>query len=375
MSFELMKRFNYVDDNQFILDELSVSMYMQYLPVYTFNIYHQKSSLSFNNNVNLAGQEFIYPKLKQVTSERISRYSDLFQMLNGGRTLKSIAYEYKFKDEKYNAFVGQGILTDEIGSVLLVLTIHKDKFLDFYNEITNDEVDYSKLKLFVSKDLFSNPKYSLLWRKIEKEYYYNAISEGVDVEILSSDRIEKLIYSDGINVDFSNITEFQNHLNNEVYNNFIQFVTDSENTRLEEERLEAEREVQRLAERRKLRRLRKIERYCNSIISNYNTNLIKEHLIMFFNYQLENNSHLESGLDYIYLDEPEIGTLTIWNNETDIETIYFDQYQQIMLDQFNITIDDYISDVNDVPGFVIVDEENSNESMVETQEEPDDLPF
>lgn len=382
MSFELMNRFHHIEENYCVQDELSVSSYMKYIPIYAISMYHQRNDFSFS--VNLPENEFIYSKLKPVTNERISRYTDLFSMLNGFRSTRSIAYQYKYNDEEYNTFASHGILTDEIGSILLVLTIHKDQFFDFYNEIINDVKDYSKLKLFVSKELFTNPKYSLLWRKVEKEYYYNAIAEGVDVEILSSDVIHSFIYSDGLDVNFSSITEFQNHVNNEVYDDFIQFVTDSENYRIEQERLEAEREEQILAELRERRRLerierskQRIERFVNIILNNYNTNLVREHLIMFFNYQLENNSHLSLGLDSIYLDNPDNGTFIIWNDLTENEFINFDEYKQTMLDQFNIIIDDYIPDVNDIPGFVIVDEEEtSNENEVETQEEaPEDSPF
>lgn len=214
--FELKRNFHSVDDSM-KSGKLAVSLYVDYVPFYAINSFHSK------HDVVLEGENFVFPVLKNDDSFRISRYADLFQYLNGDVRLRSIAYSFKEKDTDHTAFVSHGILRDELNRVLMVLTIHKDYIIDFHRAMMeNDEIDYSKFTLFISRDLVTQSKYTYLWRKIEKDYYYEAIAKNVIVEIRDPLYINKLIFQDGVNVNFGNITEFHNYLNNELYESFVQ---------------------------------------------------------------------------------------------------------------------------------------------------------
>ena len=214
--FELKRNFHSVDDSM-KSGKLAVSLYVDYVPFYAINSFHSK------HDVVLEGENFVFPVLKNDDSFRISRYADLFQYLNGDVRLRSIAYSFKEKDTDHTAFVSHGILRDELNRVLMVLTIHKDYIIDFHRAMMeNDEIDYSKFTLFISRDLVTQSKYIYLWRKIEKDYYYEAIAKNVIVEIRDPLYINKLIFQDGVNVNFGNITEFHNYLNNELYESFVQ---------------------------------------------------------------------------------------------------------------------------------------------------------
>lgn len=381
MSFELYKRFHNCSDKYFDNLSLSVSLYIKHIPIYAVNVFHQKTILSINKNLNLPEHEFLYPKLINISSEKISRYTDLFTVLNGSRSLRSIAYDFKYKDEQHRAFASHGVLVNEIGDILLILTVHKDQFIDFYNEVSNDIIDHSKLKLFVSKELFTDEKYSLLWRKIEKEYYYEAIKNDVIVEILPSFSIEKIVYNDGLDINFPTITEFHNHVNDDIYSSMLTHAQDQQQIRIEEERLEQEREEARrialeeslrIANERRIqiaieRSRERIIGYSTQITENQYGNFDQEQLELFFNHLLENNEDFNSGFDSAYLDNVNTGQLIVWSE--DMNNIRFDysEYQDYMRDNLNIEIPDY---EREEVGFIF-----EEESVSVQEDAPDDLSF
>ena len=218
MSFELERRFRRISDND-IDSKVGVSLFVDYIPFYAVHAYNS----TVTGLQRYSESEFEYPVFKNKGESRISRYADLFSYLNGDSQAKSVAYSFKNKDDDYTAYVSHGIMRDDSDNILLALAIQRDYFQEFYNAFSNSvDIDYSKLTLFVANDFITNQKYSYLWKKVEKEYYYGAIEKGCIIEVRDSSYIESILFQDGINVKFDNLTEFHQFLNDSMYNTFVE---------------------------------------------------------------------------------------------------------------------------------------------------------
>lgn len=245
MSFDLKKYYRHIDSSHIDNTKLSVFSKVEYIPLYAIHIYHDKNN-SINRELD-SDEDFIYPRLKNLADNRISRYADLFQNLNGDRTMRSIAYSFKSNDLDQTVFVSNGIITDEYGNILLLLTVKKEYFTsicEIYNH-SDEEIDFSNLVLFVADEFFKNPIYNYLWKKIEKEFYYDAISKGVKIEVDTIDVITKKCFNDGIDVNFDTIDEFHNYLNNDIYTNIVNVYREAA-----EERQKLEHEIRRQRQER-----------------------------------------------------------------------------------------------------------------------------
>lgn len=344
MSFEIYKRLHYPSDNEVNPLSLSSSVFVDYVPMYSIDIYH--NTLTVNNgllpNENLLpDNEFIYSKLIHKSDSRLSRYSDLFEKLNGGRSFKSISYVFKKDDEEHKIFAAKGAIFNEIGEVLLMLTVKKNKFKSLYQSIKNlDAIDHNDLKLFVSKEFFSVDKYSKLWKKIEKDYYYDAIQKNIDVEIIPSSVIESIVYNDGLTFDFPTITDFQNFLNIDLHESLINY-SHNRLERIEQQRIERRERREREREERRLReRQENIDNYTELVDELLHDNpgaYNRTDLITFGVHLITNNPSFESGFESLTISDDE-RTLDIWSNSINHYSYNYNDVKDYMFDNLNIVI-------------------------------------
>ena len=225
MSFEINNVIKSFDEKSAEQYGLGVSLYTDYIPSYVVYTQYERVGIELT-------QVLTYPKLSldYATARGVySRYSDLFRQLNGGRSANTISYTFKYNEQDHRIIIAPGIILDEYGNILLLLTVRKDYFPTYFNWYMNRavgenefDIDHSKLKLFVSKEFFSDAKYSMVWKKIEKEYYYGAIGKDVIIEVKPSIQIQHEIFNDGINVNYPTLNGLHQYLNVDIWDRMVQ---------------------------------------------------------------------------------------------------------------------------------------------------------
>lgn len=135
--------------------------------------------------------------------------------------------------------VGKGYITDGNDNILLSLGIANKNFYDLdyqrseYGSRTITYVPALKelkvakdLCLLLSNELITNKKYALFYKKLCVNYINDAYSNDIEVRFLTSEKIEKLNYSNEFSLRFNTIEQLQSHLQNLVP--VINFLNDSD---------------------------------------------------------------------------------------------------------------------------------------------------
>lgn len=137
--------------------------------------------------------------------------------------------------------VGKGYIADENDNILLMLggkntclphqyqyqsrsysTGRRDDYVPPIKELRQA----SSLCLLISNKLVTDKKYALFYKKLEKNYISDAYTNDIEVRFLTSEKIEKLTYSNEFNLRFNTIEQLQSHLQNTVPK--IWFLRDSD---------------------------------------------------------------------------------------------------------------------------------------------------
>lgn len=196
----------------------------QYFPIYAVSMVSSnvnRSDILYYNGDPLSEEllpnVFLYKKPLNVTNERyanLNKYADLFYHLS--TTVKPSSYEFTYSDVSYFLNCNKGYLADSDDNILLCLCT-KDKNV-FDNE---GKLIFSNLRLFISNRLIKEEKYKNVYKKILIEYIDYCYQNNIDVFFTTSENIENQIFKNDFVVEYSNLTELNNHLNSNIGENLF----------------------------------------------------------------------------------------------------------------------------------------------------------
>ena len=144
------------------------------------------------------------------------------------------------KDENDNDLVinvGKGYITDKDDNILLVLGLtdkgnssfeSQSRYYGdrFYSPPIQELPQHPHLCMLISTELITNKTYALFYKKLEKDYIADAYQSNIEVRFITSQKIEKLTYSNEFELRFNTIEQLQSHLQNSVPK--LMFLTDSD---------------------------------------------------------------------------------------------------------------------------------------------------
>lgn len=155
---------------------------------------------------------------------RLSHHSD--------RNLSSFQvdylYEYlNFCQSNYEMFIDKerlirikvlkGCIYDMHNNLLLMMSCKSGKSINYSRNSNVLTKEHGKnLFLFLSNNLVFNSAYAPLYKELQEDYISKASEIDIPVIILSSEKIDKLHYSNDFEIKFNKIDDLQYHLNNVV---------------------------------------------------------------------------------------------------------------------------------------------------------------
>jgi hypothetical protein len=157
----------------------------------------------------ITDNSYIYYKPSISYHSYISRYSELFETI--GKSMHFNRFDFTYDNESHFIYAMKGYITNDIGKTLFMLSIN-----DYDNVFEGDKPKYSKFKVFVATEFITNPIYSRIWRKIDKEYIQECHNLGISVEFNSLDKLDSSFFSNEFKINFNNLSELSNHLENDV---------------------------------------------------------------------------------------------------------------------------------------------------------------
>jgi len=197
----------------------------EFFPIFIADVpwYKRKSNNGEPYFERIGNNVRMYRKPKNLSDQKYgsyNRYIDLFDLLKGKG--EPVTFEFSSDNVRQVLTVMKGYIADKNDKILLLLAtsetnVYKEN-VDRHTGIETETTDYSKLKLFISNELYTNPVYSNLLRKLEKNYFQYCYENNVDVVSTTSENIEKSVFSNPFKLDFSNFTEFQAHLESGIGN-------------------------------------------------------------------------------------------------------------------------------------------------------------
>ena len=164
----------------------------------------------------------IYNKPTHDIQERLSKpnKSTFSDFLDGYEGVRRVIYN-RTATEEVIVKVGKGYIADDTDRILFMLTNNSLNDI-FYSRYSNEQSDVYKtfiqenLILFVSPELISNRKYSMLYKQLDADYIKSAYEQGIEVRFVTSEKIEKVCYSNSFGLKFNTINELTEHLNTTV---------------------------------------------------------------------------------------------------------------------------------------------------------------
>ena len=184
-------------DNPFVIGTTDINEY--------FPVYNIKNNYLLGESV--IKDIFMYhkPLKKSFSDYTYTQYADLFNFIVGGYINGKCSF--KMGDVDFEVNCTRGYMAGEDDNILLLLcTNSKEIFTE------DDKLNHKNLKLFVSTKLVKNPIYKNIYKKICSDYINKCYEKDVDVMYTTSEKIEELVYSNNIKIEYDNITELKTHL-------------------------------------------------------------------------------------------------------------------------------------------------------------------
>lgn len=143
-------------------------------------------------------------------------YERQYDRLNRDLRTSDIPKRYKFKLSGTEHFIcmNRGLLyKDE--EILLCLGIKTDYVMSTPIEEIRDNIDTTKLTLFISKEFEDNPTYKNIRRKMDSMYIADVKNQGIDIVFTS--RIKNWLFNNNFKQPkFKNVMQLMQHLEQEV---------------------------------------------------------------------------------------------------------------------------------------------------------------
>jgi len=209
---------------------------MEIDPIIISGSYSGSYEMSSEGQSNLVSNDFLpficFHQLRRyaeysynavITYSKPPRSSAISKSTSSANIMKSLNYgnvsKYVFTSSTY--FITKGFITDDKGDILLALTIKKQCYKDnqevsSYLSEYESTFTYDNFVLFISSELATNKKHSVLYRRLQNIYLNDCYEKGMEVRFLPSSVIEKNTFAVPFKLRFNSVTELDFHLRNEV---------------------------------------------------------------------------------------------------------------------------------------------------------------
>lgn len=157
--------------------------------------------------------DYMYYKPTHKRGYGISRYSELFETLTSRMFFSR--FNFTVNDKDHHVLVMKGYIANHLKQTLFMLSVKDYNTFNLVSQY-HEEPDYKKFKLFIATEFITNPIYSNLWRKIDKEYVQKCHELGIAVEFNTLENLDTFFFSNEFELEYNNLTELQAHLNNNV---------------------------------------------------------------------------------------------------------------------------------------------------------------
>jgi len=115
--------------------------------------------------------------------------------------------------------VGLGCIMTEEGKSLMTLCLKKNAIGgNYFYEEAEDFIGYDKFILYVSTEFITDPEYNSYYKRLQKAYLEICFLKGVEVRILTSQKIEQNTFANGFEINFSTVQELDYILKNDLKN-------------------------------------------------------------------------------------------------------------------------------------------------------------
>lgn len=175
-----------------------------YYPIYLF--FDGEFSAHLTEEVEGVEDTYVFYKLKHYADISFT-YANVLRLLKSSgilRTMKMI------KDgERINFKVAKGAIFDEHDNIKMLLCKKNIKMLADSSKCPKED-----LILFISHDFMTLEKYRLLYKRVEKEYISYFYENGIDIQIKTSEKIEKEVFKTGFELKGDTLSEMRNTLDN-----------------------------------------------------------------------------------------------------------------------------------------------------------------
>jgi hypothetical protein len=183
---------------------VGVSSENEYVPVYTIRSREETVPLY----ENIVSGIFSYEKPRTRMETKISNYADLIEHFR--YYLYSGFFIFKCQEEEHIIYATRGCLLDEEGNILLILTANTTQIFE------EKELKTSSLRLYVSTAFIKDEKYKNVYKNLYTNCILECIEKDVQVVFATPEEIEKRVFSNTFKVEYNNLTDLNDHLNNEI---------------------------------------------------------------------------------------------------------------------------------------------------------------
>lgn len=204
----------------------------EYLPIYIlkdgmFNSYSVVTPLA--SDTSLRNVFYSKPGSSdnsgfQYGYRRISNYRQLKDILCGYHN--SAVFSFRVGGEGEEVVATKGFLMSPEGDVLMSLSLRstEDNINKYAIQSPLTLADSEDLVLLLSHDFTNSEKYKNLYRRLHKEYIVEVIEESIDILHTTSQRIEKLLFSNDLKIIPEDHNMFTQAISNLSINNIRLFL-------------------------------------------------------------------------------------------------------------------------------------------------------
>jgi hypothetical protein len=180
--------------------------------------YYATESYSVEKGVTEDGKKYVlfgYPSVKE-DSHWGSKSSSIKNIMGAFNDSSGVT---RFIVNNRTLYVTKGLVIDKDGNILLMLAVKKEAYFSGRSlREYGESFSYDDYTLFYARELHTDPSWSLLNRRFQKDILPNCFTKGIEVLIMPLKRIKENTLSDGIKYQFESISEMQRYLESSVRN-------------------------------------------------------------------------------------------------------------------------------------------------------------
>lgn len=209
-------------------DTLGSTVSSKYFPVYLF----MDEKRYITPIVKLLISDLYYYFKQVPTLPENFSYSNLLKCLY--QEIEGKVFQPTYKGEYYTVKAGRGYIYNEEDEPLLMLCKRSPEAVE-----NSGSFKSSDLILLLSTEFVTNPQYSNLYNRLEKEYIFHFYNMGIDVLTISSEKIESLVFNFKLKYNVFDVENFRSEMENytlrDRYSEFHSVLDKIENEEYEED--------------------------------------------------------------------------------------------------------------------------------------------